>query len=131
MWLFFFSSRRRHTRFKCDWSSDVCSSDLLFVAARVNLHGTSPWHHEKHARITRAMFVAPYSLDEVKFAYCNRIFLRWRTHRNRPFPVLAELDQCTLSEIAARYGLEIVESASSQNELMAQVSMKPDESISA
>src|SRR5260370_19148888 len=26
--LFFFSSRRRHTRFKCDWSSDVCSSDL-------------------------------------------------------------------------------------------------------
>src|SRR5207237_6898415 len=25
---FFFSSRRRHTIFKCDWSSDVCSSDL-------------------------------------------------------------------------------------------------------
>src|SRR5688572_33143200 len=24
----FFSSRRRHTRFDCDWSSDVCSSDL-------------------------------------------------------------------------------------------------------
>src|SRR5260370_27877272 len=27
--VFFFSSRRRHTRFKCDWSSDVCSSDLM------------------------------------------------------------------------------------------------------
>src|SRR5260370_24545090 len=27
--IFFFSSRRRHTRFKCDWSSDVCSSDLV------------------------------------------------------------------------------------------------------
>src|SRR5690606_41047615 len=26
--LFFFSSRRRHTRFSLDWSSDVCSSDL-------------------------------------------------------------------------------------------------------
>src|SRR5438309_4742855 len=26
--LFFFSSRRRHTRWNCDWSSDVCSSDL-------------------------------------------------------------------------------------------------------
>src|ERR671932_413810 len=26
--LFFFSSRRRHTRSLCDWSSDVCSSDL-------------------------------------------------------------------------------------------------------
>src|SRR2546430_9466523 len=28
---FFFSSRRRHTRFDCDWSSDVCSSDLSFL----------------------------------------------------------------------------------------------------
>src|SRR5690606_40614340 len=27
---FFFSSRRRHTRFSRDWSSDVCSSDLKF-----------------------------------------------------------------------------------------------------
>src|SRR5689334_24250803 len=26
---FFFSSRRRHTRWNCDWSSDVCSSDLV------------------------------------------------------------------------------------------------------
>src|SRR5205085_4045763 len=25
-----FSSRRRHTRFDCDWSSDVCSSDLTW-----------------------------------------------------------------------------------------------------
>src|SRR5580693_4795665 len=28
MMFFFFSSRRRHTRWNCDWSSDVCSSDL-------------------------------------------------------------------------------------------------------
>src|SRR5438034_9329561 len=28
MCVFFFSSRRRHTRSLCDWSSDVCSSDL-------------------------------------------------------------------------------------------------------
>src|SRR5256886_5245034 len=28
LFVFFFSSRRRHTRFDCDWSSDVCSSDL-------------------------------------------------------------------------------------------------------
>src|SRR2546430_4736691 len=31
MRVFFFSSRRRHTRFDCDWSSDVCSSDLIEV----------------------------------------------------------------------------------------------------
>src|SRR3712207_7107062 len=28
---FFFSSRRRHTRYWRDWSSDVCSSDLVYV----------------------------------------------------------------------------------------------------
>src|SRR5256885_2917761 len=28
LFLFFFSSRRRHTRLQGDWSSDVCSSDL-------------------------------------------------------------------------------------------------------
>src|SRR5690625_1065490 len=33
MLLFFFSSRRRHTRWPRDWSSDVCSSDLI------HLHG--------------------------------------------------------------------------------------------
>src|SRR2546427_10895000 len=37
MWMtlffFFFSSRRRHTRFDCDWSSDVCSSDLAAATA--------------------------------------------------------------------------------------------------
>src|SRR3989475_4884610 len=35
---FFFSSRRRHTRFDCDWSSDVCSSDL----AKGQVIGSSP-----------------------------------------------------------------------------------------
>src|SRR5690606_39976395 len=32
---FFFSSRRRHTRFSRDWSSDVCSSDLLSEGAQI------------------------------------------------------------------------------------------------
>src|SRR5207237_5555863 len=37
------SSRRRHTRFKCDWSSDVCSSDLVFkeLTVRRNLEVAS------------------------------------------------------------------------------------------
>src|SRR2546430_11879944 len=33
--LFVFSSRRRHTRFDCDWSSDVCSSDLGSTVAHL------------------------------------------------------------------------------------------------
>src|SRR5256886_12674147 len=33
---FFFSSRRRHTRFDCDWSSDVCSSDLYSPSFKIS-----------------------------------------------------------------------------------------------
>src|SRR3712207_8092848 len=48
--LFFFSSRRRHTRYWRDWSSDVCSSDLVhaypsgggdYEVATVNLGPTA------------------------------------------------------------------------------------------
>src|SRR2546430_4980894 len=38
---FFFSSRRRHTRFDCDWSSDVCSSDLLSASGNTSNRATS------------------------------------------------------------------------------------------
>src|SRR5579859_4401077 len=41
--VFFFSSRRRHTRFDCDWSSDVCSSDLL-EGSWDNYYYTREWN---------------------------------------------------------------------------------------
>src|SRR5476649_671718 len=37
-YFFFFSSRRRHTRSLCDWSSDVCSSDLRRAGGDVSRH---------------------------------------------------------------------------------------------
>src|SRR5438477_12343186 len=36
---FFFSSRRRHTRLTCDWSSDVCSSDLSLEVHLLDYNG--------------------------------------------------------------------------------------------
>src|SRR5437016_3432790 len=36
---FFFSSRRRHTRLVSDWSSDVCSSDLVDDAMKIQTRG--------------------------------------------------------------------------------------------
>src|SRR5690606_39832431 len=51
LFLFFFSSRRRHTRFSRDWSSDVCSSDLgpprPHPRRRLPPRGTRDgrWHH--------------------------------------------------------------------------------------
>src|SRR5690606_41182425 len=41
---FFFSSRRRHTRFSRDWSSDVCSSDLFEAGIIGFRHGAHLRH---------------------------------------------------------------------------------------
>src|SRR5690606_40788620 len=43
---FFFSSRRRHTRFSRDWSSDVCSSDLQEDADHVGQHQRSEHRYD-------------------------------------------------------------------------------------
>src|SRR5436190_22599849 len=40
---FFFSSRRRHTRSLCDWSSDVCSSDLSVNSRTRLMMFRGPW----------------------------------------------------------------------------------------
>src|SRR5207245_7657696 len=45
---FFFSSRRRHTRCYRDWSSDVCSSDLLELALRAR-------RSREHVRVAVAL----------------------------------------------------------------------------
>src|SRR3712207_7859203 len=45
--LFFFSSRRRHTRYWRDWSSDVCSSDLPHVPQR-QVAGRIPERKARH-----------------------------------------------------------------------------------
>src|SRR5215469_17930313 len=51
MFFFFFSSRRRHTRSLRDWSSDVCSSDLVSVASnRLQRRLTSGCGHSTSAR---------------------------------------------------------------------------------
>src|SRR5256885_6407516 len=59
--LFFFSSRRRHTRLQGDWSSDVCSSDLYGGAAlvkRLLSAGANP-NTENVAGATALMWAAP------------------------------------------------------------------------
>src|SRR5215467_14838052 len=50
---FFFSSRRRHTRLQGDWSSDVCSSDLvpsLAVTSHQYVVGLLPWRTRSEER---------------------------------------------------------------------------------
>src|SRR5690625_5367192 len=54
---FFFSSRRRHTRWPRDWSSDVCSSDLYLVAPSrapvVNCGVINDFHFDSDHRVVR------------------------------------------------------------------------------
>src|SRR5688572_8851027 len=66
---FFFSSRRRHTRFDCDWSSDVCSSDLrlllaLLLLARAGTHGERGLRRrDAQARLRRGAGAAGLDLE--------------------------------------------------------------------
>src|SRR6266480_4499664 len=58
---FFFSSRRRHTRLTCDWSSDVCSSDLVVLSS---LHDAETAVHARAAGAGAYLFKG-CSTDEV------------------------------------------------------------------
>src|SRR5256886_11413361 len=68
--VFFFSSRRRHTRFDCDWSSDVCSSDLLVPCA------------ERYTKIS----YSPEALDVLL------VDLFLEAHRQAPREIVLDLD---------------------------------------
>src|SRR2546426_9082993 len=48
--VFFFSSRRRHTRLQGDWSSDVCSSDLEGQAEEAGAAGAASPPRDRHLR---------------------------------------------------------------------------------
>src|SRR5260370_33349313 len=58
---FFFSSRRRHTRFKCDWSSDVCSSDLY--RAEKALLGARRTFKDAHQQMVRVALLGRVVFD--------------------------------------------------------------------
>src|SRR3712207_7043814 len=58
---FFFSSRRRHTRYWRDWSSDVCSSDLTFFHELYQKHQVSAVEGIPDAWVNQraAFFISP------------------------------------------------------------------------
>src|SRR5690606_39854979 len=67
LFLFFFSSRRRHTRFSRDWSSDVCSSDLEMAAEAglVSIHfvnAASSLLVAPFGGVDRRLSTAPYAI---------------------------------------------------------------------
>src|SRR5205085_5711303 len=94
------SSRRRHTRFDCDWSSDVCSSDLrifgspqeLFRAAAEAFCVTGSKSIQDHGRFTVALSggSTPRGLHQelvTNFSSClpwDKVFFFWGDERHVP-----------------------------------------------
>src|SRR5438046_6465026 len=62
---FFFSSRRRHTRLVSDWSSDVCSSDLLNSSPHPWWQARVVANVTRHAHATVALTSMPTKLDAI------------------------------------------------------------------
>src|SRR3990167_1880211 len=63
--MFFFSSRRRQTRFDCDWSSDVCSSDLkkVYEAVKIEKKWQKIWEEKQPFRIDNSPKKKYYVLE--------------------------------------------------------------------
>src|SRR5437762_13730811 len=63
--MFFFSSRRRHTRYIGDWSSDVCSSDLFPFGDRAD-------HHQRIAIVNGPAVVAYVARERIAGRHAQR-----------------------------------------------------------
>src|SRR2546430_17083349 len=87
---FFFSSRRRHTRFDCDWSSDVCSSHRLVAHGVVGKPTQHDLQRRQPTRLT--VFGDGNSLSEDLLKDCS----------DRPTPFGASLRIAALAWLPAR-----------------------------
>ena len=77
------------------------------------------------------MFIQPYQLDELKFAWCYRVYYRWRTHRARSQPALAKLDRATLDALLQPYEIHVLEATTSETDVKLLVSLLPAETVAA
>src|SRR5205085_6890093 len=74
---FFFSSRRRHTRFDCDWSSDVCSSDLTMADLEFLRDRNYPFYLERLYR--QEVLLSVYSGRSEERSEERRVGKEWRS----------------------------------------------------
>src|SRR5256886_9151461 len=81
---FFFSSRRRHTRFDCDWSSDVCSSDLVVARLGVGAPAQAQGRLEMLQRLVEFPLIEQGRAEVVVCAGVVRVnFQRTRSEERR------------------------------------------------
>src|SRR2546430_12528826 len=77
---FLFASRSRHPIFDCDWSSDVCSSDLEQVAAALGARSTTPLIPQRALAGDGPWILARDAVRVARQlgARCARVGERWR-----------------------------------------------------
>src|SRR5690606_18932133 len=69
LFVFFFSSRRRHTRFSRDWSSDVCSSDLRLRPRTARLHSRRERRDRLRLTLSKGTHVGTPAKRELHLGY--------------------------------------------------------------
>lgn len=75
------------------------------------------------------MLLPPYSIEELEFAYCYHVYLRWHTYRRRP---VAHLHQLSAAELQALHPeIHLLELECSDVEIALLASLKPSETVSA
>lgn len=77
------------------------------------------------------MLIQPYDLDKLEFAWCYRVYYRWRTYRARPQPALAKLDNATLDALLQPYGVHVLETSTSETDVKMLGSLEPSETVAA
>lgn len=77
------------------------------------------------------MQIRPYELDSLTFAWCHRVYCRWRTHRRRRHARLAELDHEVLAPLLRPYSIHLLDVAADQIDVRALVSLQPTEAVSS
>src|SRR5699024_11861760 len=98
---FFFSSRRRHTRSKRDWSSDVCSSDLEGTLPETVVIPTTSSSGDVKASIKAKLSSIPGSQSMITFclsfisptSFEILGFLYWEVYE--PVQAKLEFNECT------------------------------------
>ncbi len=76
------------------------------------------------------MLIQPYQLEELHFAWCNRIYFRTRTHRRTTIGSLAALSTNELADTLKPYDIHLLDFTSSEHELRGLLSLKASEATS-
>ncbi len=76
------------------------------------------------------MKIQPYTQEEIRFAWCNRILMRCRSHRRKAMAELLALTPEILADLLKPYGIHVLELVSTSIELLSMLSLTPTESAS-